>query len=284
MRFGFAKKYVQRLVIITLISLANSCSQFLPNITDPTNSENNDVKVLFIGSSYFSFNDLPQLVKKLIKEEGKDVFIDSRIINGKFLDFHAGDVTTESKINQQPWDYVILQGVCINAGYPETHQRIFPPYERHPLKSSLETLKQKILANNVNTEIIYCMPWAFEDGTTWIAGQNDTYEDMQKKIYDNVIELARELDIIISPVGWAWYEVLKDTQWLHYLHLSDYNHPSLSGSYLMARTIYVTLYQERLEDVNYYGGLHEDDALYFQTVASQTVMNDLILWNLGTDN
>lgn len=268
--------------IFIIVILVNTfyifCSRFSTNYSNLV--EDADIKILLIGSSYFSYNNLPYLLKQLNTAQAKDVFIDYRIQNGTYLDFHALNPTTELKINQSPWDYVILQGCCTNAGYPDTHHLIFPPYARHPLKSSLETLKQKILSNNDSTKIVYCLPWAFEDGTTWIQNQNDSYEDMQKKIYDNVTSLAHELDIMTAPVGWAWYKVLQDSSKLHYLHLSDWNHPSRRGSYLMACVIYSTLYLDSLENVDFYAGLPEDEARYFQTIASQTVLDDPEVWNL----
>jgi len=265
-------------ILILVISVNIFCSSFSTNYSNQV--EDADIHILLIGSSYFSYNNLPSLVRKLTQAEEKKVFIDYRIRNGTYLDFHASDQTTEAKIKQSPWDYVILQGCGSNAGYPDTHHLIFPPYVRHPLRSSLETLKQKILNNNDSTKIVYCLPWAFEDGTTWIQGQNDSYEDMQKKIYDNVTSLVNELDIMTAPVGWAWYKVLQDSSKLHYLHRSDWNHPSLRGSYLMACVIYSTLYLDSLGDANYYAGLPKDEALYFQKVASQTVLDDPEVWNL----
>lgn len=39
---------------------------------------------------------------------------------------------------------------------------------------------------------------------------------------------------------------------LHYLHLSDYNHPSKRGSYLTACVIYAIIFKEELKEINYY--------------------------------
>ena len=79
------------------------------------------------------------------------------------------------------------------------------------------------------------MAWAFEDGMTWYQDWTDTYEDMQLKIYDTVLEYAEEIGFMIAPVGWSWYKVLEELDYpLHYLHMGDWNHPSLKGSYLMA--------------------------------------------------
>jgi len=88
------------------------------------------------------------------------------------------------------WDYVLLQGVYTNCGYPDTYQQIFPPYQSHPLKPALEKLYQKIKTNFDSTKVVYCMPWAFEDGTPWLEGGTDTYFEIQQKICDNTIKFA----------------------------------------------------------------------------------------------
>ena len=79
--------------------------------------------------------------------------------------------------------------------------------------------------------MVFCLPWAFEDGMTWVQGWTDTYEDMQIEIYENTLEYSNNLDFVISPVGWAWYKVLKEKNYpLHYLHMSDWKaHRSLHG-------------------------------------------------------
>ncbi len=62
--------------------------------------------------------------------------------------------------------------------------------------------------------------------------------------------------------------------------MCDWNHPSLKGSYLMACTIFSTVFQESSIGNTYYADLPEEDASYFQTVASNTVLDSLELWNI----
>ena len=52
------------------------------------------------------------------------------------------------------------------------------------------------------------------------------------------------------------------------------------GSYLTACVLYSTLFQEDLAGIDYYAALPEDEATYFQSVASDIVLNDLELWNI----
>ena len=116
-------------------------------------------------------------------------------------------------------------------------------------------------------------------------GWPDTYADMQTKIYENTLQYSNDLDFVVAPVGWAWYTVLEENNYpLHYLHMSDWNHPSLKGSYLIACVIYSTIFQESSIGNTYYANLQEEEATYFQTVASNTVLDSLALWNITTTN
>lgn len=62
--------------------------------------------------------------------------------------------------------------------------------------------------------------------------------------------------------------------------MSDWNHPSLKGSYLMACVIYSTVFRERTTGIEYYADIPEDDASNFQEVGSDIVLDNLELWNI----
>jgi hypothetical protein len=231
-------------------------------------------EILFIGSSYFVANDLPALVGEFASLTKKEVFIDEYIPSGVLLWEHANSIQTEVKIYEKDWDYVVLQGVGALTAYPEE-------YPRAPVLAALQRLDSIITRNCPTTKTVFCMPWAFEDGMTWKEGWTDTYADMQIKVYLNTMDYANEVGLVISPVGAAWFHVLEEKDYpLHYLHLSDWNHPSLRGSYLMACTIFSTLFQVSTVGIPFYAGLPQEEALYFQEVASGVVLNTPGLWHL----
>lgn len=281
MKIKSAFQFTKAMICLLIFGVILNCHHDSCTQPDNTAPEPEIYKILFIGSSYFNYNNLPEMFQNLAEAGGKKVLIDRSTKNGTYLDFHCTNATTAQKINQEKWDFVLLQGVCTNCGYPDTHQLIFPPYESHPLKPALETLYQKSKANCESTKVVYCMPWAFEDGTLWLQGGTDTYFDMQQKIYDNTLKFADEIGLVIAPVGWAWKTVINEKRKeAHYLHLSDYNHPSKRGSYLTACVLYATIFKEALKDVSFYADLAEDEAKYFQSAASEIVLNDLELWNI----
>ncbi|MFC2107140.1 DUF4886 domain-containing protein [Bacteroidota bacterium] len=230
-------------------------------------------KILFLGSSYFNLNSLPDLIQNLADNSNKDVYIDQFIPSGIYLSDHATSPVSEAKINSQDWDFVILQGVGSITAYPDS-------FTAHPVFPSLQTLQNKIYQNCASTQMFFCLPWAFEDGMTWY-GWPDTYTDMQLKAYNNTMEYSSNLDFPIAPVGWAWNTVLEKMNFpLHYLHQSDWNHPSLRGSYLMACVIYSAVFQESTLGIIYNPGLPPADVTCFQEVASNMVLDSLEHWNI----
>ena len=259
------------------------CLLFSCNITDSPEEERNAYlesgsssapTVLLIGSSYFNDNDLPMILKKLSESANEEIKISTSITNGLYLSDHAIYDYTLNKIKEKQWDFVVLQGSGSVIAYPGMDME-------HMLYPALVALKEKILKNDSLTQIIYCMPWAFEDGMTWQTSGGDDYAEMQQKIYENTLRYSKNIGFTISPVGWAWNRVLFEKEYpLHYLHSSDYNHPSQKGSYLMACVIHTTLFKKSTEGVSFSGNISDDDASYFQEVGSEVVLDDLQLWNI----
>ncbi len=238
-------------------------------------SKSDNTEILLIGSSYFNSNNLKSLIQGLADGSGKDVYIEMCGQNGLYLADHASSISTEAKINERDWDYVILQGVGVLVAYPDH-------FIHHPVYPALQTLRDKIVANCQSTKMVFCLPWAFEDGMTWYQNWTDTYEDMQCHIYDTTLQYSDEIGFEIAPVGWAWYGILEANNYpLHYLHMSDWNHPSLKGSYLMACVIYTTIFQESTVNNPFIAGIPVYEATEFQTAATDTVLNNLELWNIS---
>lgn len=258
-------------LLITFILLS---SQVL--ILNPTarGIEKDSLSILFIGNSHFEYSQILNKVRLLAAASGRFVYADGRIELGWRLTDHSTDNETATKIGSRDWDYVILQGVGPVLAYPDS----FPDYR---IYEAMEQLQEQILLSNDSCKIMFCMPWAYEDGMTWYQEWTDSYVDMQYKNYQNTISYCEQLGLMIAPVGWAWNTVLRDKNYpLHYLHLTDYSHPNAKGSYLMACVFFSAIYVESTEDLNYLGGLEESEARYFQNIASNMVLQSLSLWNI----
>ena len=244
----------------------------------PTEPEPGQTTVLFIGSSYLAFNDVPGLFGGFARKAGEDVFVRSHLLLGHYLDYFAADVQTTLLLRERDWDFVVLQGGARNAAYPG-HSG--PGSGGHDLPPALSELKRKATELSPATVVVYMLPWAYEDGVLWIEGQTDDYAAMQLRIRSNALKWAGQMDLRVAPVGMAFYEVL--TQWdppLHFLHDEDWNHASKNGSYLAAATIFWTVFPGSVREMSYDWELDQSLARDLRAVASRTVLDSLALWNI----
>lgn len=262
-------RLIIKLYIIVLFVCCNIKSLYAD--TDNTKST---TEILLIGSSYFNYNNLVNILKRLVTEEEIDVYFEMQGENGTFLADHAISDATEAKIKERQWDYVILQGEGSSVAYSDY-------FTEKPIFAALSTLKQKIKANSELTRIVFAMPWAFEDGMTWYQNWTDSYEDMQGLIYSETLKKSVEIGFEIAPVGWVWNKVLREYDYpLHYLHMSDWNHPTFKGSYLMACVLYSTIFQKSTINFPTHAEISSEESLLFHTLASNTVLENLELWNI----
>jgi len=267
-------------ILLLLFTSGGACDLFQPLEPDSGTPDPADLKVLFIGASYLAVNDLPGIFEGMAQAAGKAVFVARRVESGYYLDFFARDEATTHAIRDQKWDYVILSGGCQTAAYPNTHPSIKEDWGTHDPYPALQTLKRKVEMNHPGTILVYIMPWAFEDGMTWVPGQTDDYFAMQEKIRVNALAWRDSLGLVIAPVGMAWKAVMEWSVPEHYLHMRDWNHPAPRGSYLSAATVYATVFRESAEEVDYQWMLNRADAEAFRRVGSKTVLDSLALWNI----
>lgn len=219
---------------------------------------------------------MTEMLNNLCIQGGKNVNIEKRCINGKSLSFHASSQETLDKIDEKAWDYVVLQGAGFSVAYYDDPR--FNSNERNSIMSLYNYIKDK----RFSAQVIYQAAWAFEDGLLWIDGETDDYFDMQQKIFTNTIEWCRDTEMIIAPVGWAFYKVMLENNELHYLYDTDYNHPSPRGSYLMASVFYSLLFYEDCSEFRYYSNIPYQEAEYLLETGAQTVLNSFDFWHYKT--
>jgi hypothetical protein len=261
-------------VVLCLLLLPLSACGILDLGDDgPGLPQEGDTTLLFIGSSYLEFNDVPQRVKELARKAGHQVYVRRHTYLGQPLAYFAADFGTTNLIRERDWDYVVLQGGASSLAYPQGAQ--------YSVYLAVRDLARKAREGGTGTRVIYMMPWAFEDGMLWVEGRTEDYAQMQLDIREEALDLAEDLDLTLAPVGMAFYEVL--TTWdhgEHFLHDYDWNHASEKGSYLAAATFYSTIFAESCTDLDVRWKLQSDTAAAFRDVASRTVLDSLSLWNI----
>jgi hypothetical protein len=181
-----------------------------------------DVRILFIGNSYTSRNDLPGRVAALAAAAEQPRRVDTRMIvaGGASLKRHWNAGIATQAIRMEHWDYVVLQEQSTlpvkNAGRYHGNVRLFAP---------------EIAARRARP-VLY-LNWARRSAP-------QTQEILSRAVR----QIAAEIDAIVAPVGPAWESAQKEIPRLQ-LYENDGSHPTATGSYLAACVFHVALFGER---------------------------------------
>ena len=233
-------------------------------------------EVLFVGNSYTYGNNLPDLVKQIALSFGDTLIHDSSTPGGATFNVHSTSAQTLSKINQQQWDYVVLQA--------QSQEPSFPPSQvANDTYPYAAILVDSIESHFSCTEPLFFMTWGRKYGDQ----QNCqfyppicTYSGMQQRLKESYLEMTIDNNASCSPVGMAWKASIAMDSTLN-LYISDNSHPSIYGSYLSACTFYSTIFKKNCIGSTYRpNGIDSITALSLQTIATNTVLDSLSVWNI----
>lgn len=194
--------------------------------------------MLFIGNSYTSVNNLPQMVQAVAASCGDTVTYRSSTPGGCTFRQHLDNASAEL-IRQGGWDYVVLQEQSQLPSFPfaQFMQESYPYAER---------LCNLVRQYNPQAEIFFYMTWGRRDGDTANAGSYEplaTYNGMDSLLRARYMMMAGDNGANIAPVGPVWHYI-RD----HYpdieLYGPDGSHPSLAGSYAAACTFYTVFFRK----------------------------------------
>jgi PKD repeat protein len=235
---------------------------------------------LFLGNSYTGVNNLPLLIKSVAISFGDTLVTEANTPGGYQLVQHTTNATTLTKINSRNWDFVILQEQSQKPSFsPAQVATDVYPYAYQ--------LNNTIKANHSCTETVFYMTWGRKNGDASNCASYPpicTYQGMQQRLRESYMHMADSNNATVSPVGVAW-ETVRDSFPLIELYSPDESHPSIRGSYLAACVFYATLYQKSPIGSTYLPvGVTNSEALYLQTIASNTVLDSLSLWGINTNN
>ncbi len=232
-------------------------------------------KILFLGNSFTGWNEMPSMLEELAKNTNNNVYVDKYLLYGRSLFEISQSNAAINKINSLKWDYIVLQDSPYRFAYPNEFNEVYP------LNLALNNLRQIINNNSIETKIILFMPWAYKDGKFWVEEEMDNYHEMQVKIYENSLTIAKGYGFKIAPVGWAWDKVVSNNDGIE-LFTPDLAHPTVEGSYLTACVIYSTIFHEELFNNQYIIDIPIHVAYYLQKLATSTVFDELNNWNFIT--
>ena len=235
------------------------------------------LSVLFLGNSYTSVNNLPQLVKNLSNSADKTLLVDANIPGGFTISGHLNDATSLNKIRQGNWDYIVIQ-----------EQSQIPSidfYRYNDMYPSLMELKDTIDHYNPCAKIITYMTWGRRFGgiqcdpsNTYCSPNFVNFTHMQDTLTSAYLEISEQLNIQCAPVGVVWQNVLNDTTLV--LHSGDNSHPNIDGSYVAACAIFSSIWKLNSSGLSFTAGLSSPLAQYYQMMTDNTIFNSSNDWNL----
>ena len=240
-------------------------------------SAQDTLSVLFLGNSYCSVNNLPQLVQNLSASAGKTLIIDSNMPGGFTLTGHSSDPSSIAKISQGNWDYVILQE---QSQIPTIDQ--FRYNDMYPAMGDLKAMAEQY---SPCSKIITYMTWGRRFGgqqcdpsNTYCSPVFSDFNQMQDSLSSAYWQISENLNIQCAPVGESWRAILNDTNLV--LHSADNSHPNIDGSYVAALTLFSSIWKQSSLGLTYNAGISSGRAQYYQQMSDNVLFNSTNDWNL----
>ncbi|MGW7680473.1 hypothetical protein ACWGID_07015 [Kribbella sp. NPDC054772] len=201
------------------------------------------MRILFVGNSFTSRNNLPGLIKGLAGARG--ISIEHKLISagGASLRQHLNAGQALDAIASGGFDTVVLQ-----------EQSTLPIKSPARFRDSARDFNEAITAAGARTALY--LTWARRNAP-----------ETQQALTDAYGAAAAELGATLIPVGMVWERFLTqhDTP---PLHDADNSHPALAGSYLAACVFLIALLNEDPVGIAVPAkGLEQDTAARLQQAA-----------------
>lgn len=254
-------------MVCLFLTLPLACSSNDPQPGCNAVNAGDCTRVLFVGNSYTTVNDLPTVFAKLAASTGRRIDTGTVTQDGATLAEHLSSGAVQSKLAAAKWNVVVLQ-----------EQSEIPAVEQSRQLQMYPAARQLVGAvSDAGALPIFFLTWAHRDGLP--ANGLTTYAAMQSAITDGYSAIAREQRVAIAPVGVAWSTTLTQAPQID-LWQTDGSHPAKAGTYLAACVLYATMFKLSPVGLSYHGGLSEKDATHLQQIASDTVLTDQAKWGL----
>lgn len=200
------------------------------------------MKILFIGNSYTYFNEMPQKLERLAKDNGHNAEVFSVVKGGRKLyqnleleDETAGKLAAMADGSHR-FDAVFLQ------------EQSFLPVVDYELFAKGVRGTAEMLRPLTDRFVMY-QTWGRKDEHPLLAEKGWTHESMADDLADAYGKIAEEIGAEVSPVGRAFTRVYRSHPELE-LYKEDFYHPSDLGSCLIALVHYKTLFGEYPKDAS----------------------------------
>jgi len=204
-------------------------------------------RILFVGNSYTSRNNLPRLIADLAAEAGepRPVEVAAIVAGGASLKRHWNAGKAQAAMEHASWDYVVLQ-----------EQSTLPFKNSQRYHENVRLFHPEIVRHGAQT-VLY-LTWARQQAL-----------ERQDEINRAVQAIAAEIAAPVVPVGPAWQMAMRQMPHVR-LYVEDGSHPTAAGSYLAACVFVGALFDRRPSgwDVSDALGIARDEAAQLQSVAA----------------
>ncbi len=236
-------------------------------------------RVLFIGNSYTSVNNLPEMTRQLALSLGDTLVVASNSPGGYTFQQQVGNATTEGLISQGNWDFVVLQEQSQLPSFPPSQVATqCLPYAAQ--------LVDSVRASSPCAAPVFYMTWGRQDGDAQNCASWPpvcTYDGMQQQLRQSYLLMAQNNNTACAPAGMAWKRVREEYPSIN-LYAGDGSHPSVAGTYLVACTMYSTFFRTSTVGATWHSTLDAATAATLQQVASSVVLDSLSTWNIGVND
>lgn len=186
------------------------------------------LRVLMLGNSFTSANDLPHLLECALG--GSDAAsVSAHVRGGARLAEHLNPHTkmgaaTLRALASEPWDFVVLQEM---SSAPATSRERF-------LESSAE-LCLRIRAAGAMP--VFYATWAYRKGSARLKKLGLDYRECYEALRDAYAQAAQENEALLADVGTAFFTQAARRN----LYAADGCHPNECGSQLAAQVLAQTI-------------------------------------------
>jgi len=221
------------------------------------------LKILFVGNSYTSANDLTDLVEGLFLGGSYGGEYDSEDITqgGAQLYDHLQNTSLISNIENGDWTHVVVQEQSyVPVLYPEVFY--------------LNAQAIAKIIKEAGSQVVFFETWARKEGNSLYSGDLAGYDpiSMQAALKTAYSTAAENTSGIYAPVGDAWEIALNESPEIS-LHSADGSHPSKAGSYLAACVFYAIFTGESLSGNTFSpSGLSQEEIEALQGIATELLL------------
>lgn len=225
----------------------------------------NTIRVLYIGNSLTSANNLPRMIADLAKSNHRKIVYDVYAPGGRRFSQHAMDANALRKIEQRPWDFVVLQE---QSQMPAMSRSVV---EKHVF-SNARILSRKIRSAHPHTKIVFYQTMARKNGdrgNARVSRELETYWSMQDRINRSYLEMAQDNRAMLAPIGSVWKKARFQKASLNLY--ADPVHPNVRGSYLSACVFYTIFFQDSPVGLSRPRQVDSETAKYLQDLVHREV-------------